>query len=72
MGYHWSGLYNPGLVETLGKFRKSQANDFPPQVKLVVPVGLMLLGRHFDEATVFRAAHAFVNQVNWETPYNVM
>ena len=159
MGYHWSGLYNPGLVETLGKFRQSQANDFPPQVKLVLlvgsymseryhgrlyakaqnlrrglrasydqalsqvdllampttpmkahryepdidikglishgwnmldntapfdmtghpaisipcgmsnglPVGLMLVGRHFDEATIFRAAQAFENQVDWQT-----
>ncbi len=162
MGHHWSGLYNPGLVEILGKFRQSQANDFPPTVKLVLlvllvgtymseryhgrlyakaqnlrrglrvsydqalsrvdllampttpmkahryepdidikglidhgwnmldntapfdmtghpaisipcgmsnglPVGMMLVGRHFDEATIFRAAHAFENQVNWET-----
>lgn len=32
-----------------------------------LPVGLMLVGRHFDDATLFRAAHAFEQQVNWET-----
>jgi amidase len=24
-----------------------------------LPVGLMLIGRHFEEATLYRAAHAF-------------
>ena len=32
-----------------------------------LPVGLMLVGRHFDDATVLRAAHAFEQHVNWET-----
>jgi len=32
-----------------------------------LPVGLMLVGRHFDEATLFRAADAFEQHVNWET-----
>jgi amidase len=32
-----------------------------------LPVGLMLVGRHFEDATVFRGAHAFEQQVNWET-----
>jgi len=32
-----------------------------------LPVGLMLVGRHFDDATLFRAADAFEQQVNWET-----
>ena len=159
MGYHWQGLYNPGLAETLGKFRRAQANDFPPTVKLILligtyvseryhgrlyakaqnlrrvlrasydralqevdilampttpmkahryepdidiqglvnhgwdmldntapfdmtghpaisipcgksnglPVGLMLVGRHFDDATLFRAAHAFEQHADWET-----
>ena len=159
MGYGWQGLYNPGLVETLGKFRRAQANDFPPTLKLVLlvgtymseryhgrmyakaqnlryalrasydreleqvdvlalpttpmkahryepdidikglithgwnmldntapfdmtghpaisipcgksnglPVGLMLVGKHFDDASLFRAAHAFEQHVNWET-----
>ena len=32
-----------------------------------LPVGLMLVGRRFDDATVLRAAHAFEQAVDWET-----
>ncbi len=32
-----------------------------------LPVGLMLVGRRFDDATVLRAAHAFEQSVDWET-----
>ena len=32
-----------------------------------LPVGLMLVGRHFEDATLFRAAHAFEQHVDWET-----
>ena len=32
-----------------------------------LPVGLMLVGRHFDEETLFRAAHAFEQQTDWKT-----
>ena len=30
------------------------------------PIGLMLVGRHFDEMTIYRAAHAFEQSCNWE------
>ena len=33
----------------------------------VLPVGLMLTGRQFDDATVLAVAHAFEQQVDWET-----
>ena len=32
-----------------------------------LPVGLMLVGRRFDDATVLRAAHAFEQAADWET-----
>ena len=32
-----------------------------------LPVGLMLIGRHFDEATIYRAAHAYEQSVDWKT-----
>ena len=32
-----------------------------------LPVGLMLVAKRFDEATLFRAAHAFEQHVDWET-----
>ena len=159
MGHHWQGLYNPGLTEALGKSLRTQSNDLPPTVKLVLlvgsyvseqyhgrlyakaqnlrrvlrasydraleqvdvlampttpmtahrhepnlgpqdiishgwnmfantapfdmtghpaisipcakshglSVGLMLVGRKFDDATVLQAAHAFEQHVNWET-----
>ena len=30
-----------------------------------LPVGLMLVGRHFDEMTIYRAAHAFEQAADW-------
>ena len=32
-----------------------------------LPVGLMLIGRHYDEATIYRAAHAFEQSGNWRS-----
>ena len=32
-----------------------------------LPVGLMLVGRRFDDARLLQAAHAFEQQINWET-----
>lgn len=32
-----------------------------------LPVGLMLIGRHFDEMTIYRAAHAFEQSGDWKT-----
>ena len=32
-----------------------------------LPVGLMLIGRHFEDATLLKAGHAFEQNVDWET-----
>ncbi len=32
-----------------------------------LPVGMMLIGRHFDESTLLRAAHAFEQNSNWNS-----
>ncbi|CAN5260216.1 amidase [soil metagenome] len=32
-----------------------------------LPVGLMLIGKHFDEMTIYRAAHAFEQSADWKT-----
>ena len=31
-----------------------------------LPIGLMLVGRHFDEMTIYRAAHAFEQDGDWK------
>jgi amidase len=31
-----------------------------------LPVGLMLVGRHFDESTLFKIAHAYEQSVDWK------
>jgi amidase len=32
-----------------------------------LPVGLMLIGRHYEEATIYRAAHAFEQSGDWRS-----
>jgi amidase len=32
-----------------------------------LPVGLMLIGEHYDEKTIYRAAHAYEQAVDWQT-----
>jgi amidase len=46
VGYHFRGHYDAGLANALGRFRKSQGDDFPPTLKLVLLVG-SFLNRHY-------------------------
>ncbi len=32
-----------------------------------LPVGMMLIGRPFEESTIYRAAHAFEQADDWQT-----
>ncbi|HYL18915.1 MAG TPA: amidase family protein, partial [Burkholderiales bacterium] len=32
-----------------------------------LPIGLMLIGRHFDESTIYRAAYAFEQAGDWKS-----
>ncbi len=32
-----------------------------------LPVGLMLIGRHYDETTIYRAAQAYEEAIDWQT-----
>jgi amidase len=32
-----------------------------------LPVGLMLVGKHFDERTLYRAAYSFEQSGDWKT-----
>ena len=43
------------------------AVSIPCGLKDELPVGLMLVGRHFEEKTIYRAAHAFEQSVDWQT-----
>ncbi len=31
-----------------------------------LPVGMMLIGKHYDEAIIYRAAHAFEQAKDWK------
>ena len=32
-----------------------------------LPIGLMLVGKHFDEARIYGAAHAFEQSADWQS-----
>ncbi len=32
-----------------------------------LPISLMLIGKHFDEPTIYRAAHAFQETIDWRS-----
>ena len=36
-----------------------------------LPVSMMLIGKHFDEPTIYRAAHAFEQAEGWPAPASV-
>jgi len=42
VGYHWKGLYNESLANTIGKSLQAQAQDLPAQVKFTLLVGSYL------------------------------
>ena len=31
-----------------------------------LPISLMLIGKHFDESTIYRAAHGFQEGTDWK------
>jgi amidase len=32
-----------------------------------LPIGMMLIGRDYDESTIFRASHAYETSTDWKT-----
>jgi len=42
------------------------AMSIPCGLRDGLPIGLMLVGRHFDEPTIYRAAHAFEQSGDWK------
>lgn len=63
MSHGWNILGNTAPFDITGHPSLSvpcgKSNDLPH--------GLMLTGRHFDEATLLRVGHAFEQQAAWET-----
>ena len=60
----WDMLYNTAPFDMSGH----PAISVPcGKTSEELPVGLMLVGRRFDDATVLRAAHAFEQSGDWET-----
>ena len=43
------------------------ALNVPCALRDGLPVGMMLVGRHFDETALYRAAHAFERTTDWKT-----
>jgi amidase len=58
MGYHWRGAYNPAMAIAFGKGLQTQANDLPPNVKLLTMIGTYLRhsyhGRYYAKAQNLR------------------
>ena len=42
------------------------AMNVPCALREGLPIGMMLIGRHYEESTVYRAAYAFEQQKNWQ------
>jgi amidase len=59
----WEGIRNTSPFNVTGH----PAISMPCGLGDARPVGLMLVGRHWDEATIYRAANAFERSGDWMT-----
>jgi amidase len=59
----WEGTRNTCPFNVTGH----PAISIPCGMSGGLPVGLMLVGRHWDESTIYRAAHAFEQSGDWRT-----
>ena len=57
----WEMLANTCGVNLTGH----PAMSLPCGIEDGRPIGLMLIGRHWEEATIYRAAHAFEQSGDW-------
>ena len=62
ISHGWDMLDNTAPFDMTGH----PAISIPCAKSNSLPVGLMLVGRHFEDATLLQAAHAFENPVDWE------
>ena len=63
ISHGWNMLANTAPFDMTGH----PALSIPCAKSDGLPVGLMLVGRHFDDGTLFQAAHAFEQHVDWES-----
>ena len=63
VSHGWNMLNNTAPFDMTGH----PAITIPCAKSEGLPVGLMLVGRHFEDATLFQASHAFEQHVDWET-----
>ncbi len=62
IGHGWNMLANTAPFDMTGH----PSLNVPCAKSNGLPVGMMLTGRHFDDATILRIAHAFEQQMPWE------
>jgi amidase len=60
-GSNWAGLHNTGQFDVTGH----PAISVPCGMADGFPIGMMMVGKHFDDKTVIRVADAFENIGDW-------
>ena len=60
-GSNWAGLHNTGQFDVTGH----PAISVPFGMADGLPIGMMMVGKHFDDKTVIRVADAFENIGDW-------
>ena len=63
LSHGWDMLANTGAFDMTGH----PAISVPCGKHNGLPIGMMIVGKRFDDATVLRVAHAFEQHADWET-----
>lgn len=63
MGQTLNAVFNTCQFDATGH----PAMSIPCGEREGLPIGMMLVGKHFDEPTIYRAAHAFEQSVDWQS-----
>lgn len=63
MQHTMNGLFNTCQFNATGH----PAMSVPCGERDGLPVGMMLMGKHFDEPSIYRAAHAFEQSADWQS-----
>ncbi|NKB39354.1 MAG: amidase [Gammaproteobacteria bacterium] len=63
MGYAFNNTFNTCQFNATGH----PAMSLPCGLRDDLPVGMMLVGKRFQESTIYQVAHAYEQSVNWQT-----